>query len=329
MKIAVTGPDGLLGSNVTRMLLDKGHEVVAFVQTNKAIPTLHHLPIEIRTGDVLDAESVIQGVEGCNAIIHIAANTSVWPSRSESVRKVNIEGTRNVLDAAERVGVERLVYIGTANSFTFGSKEHPGDESTPFGCAHYHMDYIDSKRAAMEMVLKRHIESKLPVILIHPTFMIGPYDSTPSSGRMLIKLYRQEVPGYTSGGRCWVHVKDVATAITNSLCMGKPGESYIAGGHNLSYKEFFDLAAEVMQVRPPHMKVPHNLTVLTGLIQSIISGITRNPPLLSYAMAKIGCDGHYYDSSKAEKELAMPKTDIRIAIEESARWLKDNGYMTR
>ena len=327
MKIAITGPDGLLGSNVTRMLVDNGHEVVAFVQPYKAIPTLEPLPIEIRRGDVLDPDSVLDGVKGCNAIIHIATNTSVWPSRSESVRKVNIEGTRNVLDAAEHFNVERLVYIGTANSFTFGSKNHPGDENTPFGAAHYKMDYIDSKRAAMELVLKRHVESRLPVILIHPTFMIGPYDSTPSSGQMLIRLYRRKVPGYTDGGKCWVHVHDVAQAITNSLSMGRLGESYIAGGYNLSYKEFFGIAADVMGIRAPTLRIPNSLTLLIGLMQSIVSTVTKRPPLLSYAMARIGCDGHYYDTNKAERELAMPKTDIRFAIEESIRWFEENGYL--
>lgn len=327
MRVAVTGADGLLGSNVVRLLVEAGHSVVAFIQTGKRTPTLDGLPVEIRFGDLLEAESLKRAFDACQAVIHIAANTSVWPARSSRVRTVNITGTENVLLALHAVQVDRYVHVGTATSFTPGTKEHPGDETTPFGCARYGLDYIDSKRQAMDLVLHHHRQSGLPAVLVHPTYMIGPYDSTPSSGTMLIRLYQGKIPGYTNGGKSWSPVRDTATAIVQALKLGGAGESYIAGGYNLSYKEFFDLAAETLGVRPITLHIPDALALATGAVASLASAVTHHPPLLSYRMARVGLDGHYYSSEKATRVLQMPHSDLAGAIRDCMAWLKENGYV--
>jgi dihydroflavonol-4-reductase len=327
MKVLVTGSDGLLGSNIVRCLLDYGYNVRAFCQQGKPTPTLDGLPIERTYGDILDAESLAKAVKGCSIIIHAAANTSVWPSRSLKVRDVNLQGTQNAIQAAIRFQVDRFVYIGTANSFSPGTKEAPGDETTPFICGKYHLDYIDSKYAARQIVLKAIEELNLPALTINPTFMIGPYDSTPSSGMMLIKLYQGRIPGYTSGGKCWTHARDVAVAVVNSLTKGRIGESYIAGNENLDYGEFFQLAAKTIGVAPPRFKMATPLVKATGALASLTAAITGKPPLLSYAMARVGCDGHYYDPTKARTQLDLPATPLEQAVRESFEWLSTNGYV--
>ena len=325
MKVMVTGADGLLGSNVVRKLLACGHQVGSFVQRGKPTPTLDDLPIEKREGDLLEPESLVRAFDGYHAVIHAAANTSVWPSRSKISWAVNMTGTEHVLDAVERVQADRLVCVGTANSFTPGTKEHPGDETTGFGCASYGLDYIDSKYEALKLIRQRVATHNLPALVIHPTFMIGPFDSTPSSGMMLIRLKQGRIPGYTSGGKSWTHVGDVATAIVNSLTAGRVGESYIAGNWNLSYKEFFELAAQELQVKAPSLHIPKPVTLVGGLIASSIAAVTHKPPLLSYHMAKVGVDGHYYDSSKAHRELDMPRTPRDVAVRECMDWLMAQG----
>lgn len=329
MKVMVTGADGLLGSNAVRVLLNRGHEIGVFLQRGKPTPTLDGLPLERHEGDLLDLESVTKAFAGYEAIVHIAANTSVWPSRSQLSWDVNFTGTAHVVEAVKRVQADRLICIGTANSFTPGTKEHPGDEETGFGCKKYGLDYIDSKYGALQLIRKSVKEDSLPALVLHPTFMIGPYDSTPSSGVMLIRLLQGKIPGYTDGGKSWTHVGDVAEAIANSLVMGSIGESYITGNWNLSYKEFFELAARELGVSPPKHYIPKPVALLGGMVASTISSISGKPPLLSYRMARVGVDGHYYNSDKARRVLQLPKTSMETAVTECMEWLLRNGKVER
>ncbi len=326
MRVTVTGADGLLGSNIVRLLLGQDHTVRVLLQEGRKTASLEGLRIERFRGDILDYGSITRAFDGSEAVIHAAASTSVWPSRSAIVRRVNIDGTANVLRAAEAAQVDRFVYIGTANSFSPGTKERPGDETTPYICGKYGLDYMDSKFEARKLVLQAFTERGFPALTVNPTFMIGPYDATPSSGTMLLKLAAGKVPGYTAGGKCWTHVHDVASAAVNALSMGRIGESYIAGNENLDYGEFFRLAAGVLGVSPPGFKMPTPLVLATGALGSLGSALTGKPPLLSYTMARIGCDEHYYNPARARRELAMPATSLEQAVEESYRWLKDNGY---
>lgn len=327
MKVIVTGADGLLGSNLVRVLLDAGHRVRVFLQDGRKAPTLEGLDIERRWGDILNPDSVVGAFDGCSAVIHAAASTSIWPTRSPIVRRVNIEGTVNAIAAAEKAQMDRFVYIGTANSFTPGTKAVPGKEDTPYDGAQWGLDYMDSKYEARLRVLDAVRERKLPALTVNPTFMIGPFDSTPSSGTMLIRLYQGQVFGYTAGGRCWTHVRDVALAAANALSMGKIGESYIAGNRNLDYGEFFSLAAETIGVAPPRLRVPKPLALLVGAAQSAGAALTGKPPLLGYAAARIAFGEFYYDPSKARAELGMTSTPLDSAVSECFGWLKANGYM--
>lgn len=212
--------------------------------------------------------------------------------------------------------------MGTANSFTPGSNEQSG-----FGCEKYKLDYIDSKYAALKLIREKVANENLPALVIHPTFMIGPYDTTPSSSVMLIRLIEGKIPGYTNGGKSWTYVKDVAQAIVNSLTMGQIGHSYIAGNWNLSYKEFFDLAAATLNVKAPKFYIPRFITLMGGALSSLGAAITKKPPLLSYTMAKIGLDKHYYDSTKAHTELMMSQTPLEVAIKECVNFLVENNMV--
>jgi dihydroflavonol-4-reductase len=234
-----------------------------------------------------------------------------------------------MIRAAEETGVDRFIYIGTANSFTPGSKQSPGDESGEYGCGKYGLDYMDSKFQAQALVLNAVRQRGFPALTVNPTFMIGPYDATPSSGTMLIRLAQGRIPGYTGGGKCWCHVRDVAVAVVNALTMGRIGESYIAGNQNLDYGEFFALAARIMGVDPPKRKLPRPFVLASGAAASAAAGITGKPPLLSLAMARVGCDGHYYNPSKARRELAMPASSLEDAVSQAYHWLQTHGYIGR
>lgn len=327
MKILVTGADGLLGSNLVRELLKRGHTIRAFVQPGRQQKTLEGLSIEKFSGNLLNAVEVEKAAEGCNAIIHCAASTSVWPTRSEIINTVNIEGTRNIIEAVKKNNLERLIYIGTANSFGFGSKEKPGVEGNPYRSDTYGLDYMDSKYKAQQLILKEVKENALPAVIVNPTFMFGPYDSTPSSGAMIVALYKGKVPGYTSGGRNYVCAKDAAVAIANALTKGRVGECYILGNQNMSYKEAFGKIASTIGVKPPSLAIPSAFAKLYGGIGSFIGKVSGKAPAISYPLSRIACDEHYYTPAKAIKELELPQTPIEVGIKECFEWLKENGYL--
>jgi dihydroflavonol-4-reductase len=327
MKILVTGADGLLGSNLVRELLSRNYAVRAFVQPGRQQKTLEGLPIEKFQGDLLNTNDVIEAGASCNAIIHCAASTSVWPTRNEFINKVNIEGTKNIIESVKQNKIQRLVYIGTANSFGFGSKANPGVEGNPYKSAMYELDYMDSKYKAQQLMLNEVKEHGLPAVIVNPTFMFGPYDSNPSSGAMIIALYKGKVPGYTSGGRNYVCAKDAAVAIANALTRGRIGECYILGNQNLSYNEAFTKIAVTIGVKPPAIPIPSVFAKLYGMIGTITGKLSGKTPAISYPLSRIACDEHYFSARKAVEELELPQTPVEVGIKECFEWLKENGYL--
>lgn len=327
MNVLVTGGDGLLGSNVVRELLTRGYSVTVLLHSGRQQKTLKGLTIEKVTGDLLNRQVVMDAVAGKDAVIHCAASTSVWPTRSDMVNTVNIEGTRNIIEAVKRFSVKRLIYIGTANSFGFGTKKHPGVEGNPYKSEHYGLDYMDSKYKAQQLILKEVKENALPAIIVNPTFMFGPYDSGPSSGAMIVALNKGKVPGYTAGGRNYIFIKDAAVAIANALIMGRIGACYILGNENLSYKEAFEKIAATIGVRSPSLPIPKMFAKLYGRLGSAIAKISNTTPAISYPLARIACDEHYYSAAKAVKELGLPQTPVEVGIKECYAWLKENGYL--
>ncbi len=325
-KIFVTGADGMLGSNLVRELLQRGYQVKAFLLPDRPVNTLEGLDIEKVYGNLLYAEEVKTAMEGCDAVVHAAANTNIWPNRSEVVRRVNVQGTQHLIDAALAHKIQRFIFVGTANTFGFGSKENPGEETRPYMGERYNLDYMDSKYQAQNLLFKAVKEQNLPALTVNPTFMFGPYDSKPGAGAMILAVYNEKVPGFAVGGRNYIYVKDVAVAIANALTMGQIGESYIAGHENLNYREAFTRIAKVVGAKPPSITIPASLTKIYGWFGTRIAYLTGKAPVVSYSMAQISCDGHYFTAAKAVKELQMPQTNIDTAIKECFDWLKENDY---
>lgn len=326
MKILVTGADGMLGTNTARELLGRGHEVRAFLLEGSPAKTLERLEIEKVYGNILNEPDLVEAARGCDAIVHTAANTNIWPNRSTIVRSVNIDGTKNVIAATQKSAIKRLVYIGTANSFGFGSKANPGNESKPYQSQKYGLDYMDSKYEAQRLIIEAAKTDGLPAVSINPTFMFGPYDSKPGAGAMILAIYHRKVPGFAVGGRNYIGVKDVAVGIANALTMGQPGECYIAGHENLNYKEAFTKIAETIGVAPPKITIPASLSKAYGYIGTKTGQLLGTTPTVSYAMAQISCDEHYFTAAKAVRDIGLPQTPVEEGIRACFEWLKANGY---
>ena len=326
-KVLVTGAGGFLGRHVMEQLLGQGYEVRALVRNPAARPLLPGYSVEVVTGDICQPASLQGSAAGCTAIIHAAALAQVNPARDARVWAVNDGGTAAVLQLARQAGVRRLVYVGTANVFGFGSRTQPGDERSAYRGQVYGLDYMDSKRAATDQVLTAMQQEQLPAVLVHPTFMLGPGDAKPTSNAMLLELYRGRVPGYPAGGKNFVHVRDVAVATVNALTMGRVGESYILGNENLSYREAFGLMARVMQRPAPAWRIPPRLALLYAQACDVKARLTGRPAQLNRAMAAVANDGHYFSVQKARTELGLPQTSVETAVGEAMHWFKANRYV--
>lgn len=317
----------MLGSSICIELLLQGYKVKAACLPHSKSHTLDKLEIEKVYGDIMDYHFLLKEMKDCDYVIHVAAITWIWPRKSSTTVKVNYQGTYNIQRVVSEYKMKRLVHIGSASSFGYGSKENPGNEERPYKLAGIGMDYLDSKYKAQQMLLNQFRQKGLPVVIINPTFMIGPFDSGPSSGKMIISVVKHSLRWYCSGGKNFVYSKDVAIACVNALKLGELGECYIAGNANLTYGQFFELICRQIKQRFFLKKAPGIALMALAFIHSAISRLTGRPPKLSFGMAILACKHQYYDSKKAQIQLKMPQTSIAIAIEESLKWFKKYKYI--
>lgn len=325
--VLVTGANGMLGSNIVHALHSDGYKIKALIFPGTPTSTIDAVQPDIIEADLTKIDDLDTILAGCDRIIHVAASTTIWPRRSQKIWDINVDATMNLARATQKAGIKRFVHIGTANSFALGTKENPGNEEGPFVADKYKLDYIDSKYAVQQQLLELHAQENFPVVIVNPTFMIGPYDSGPTSGTMILESVKGKIQGYGTGGKNFVHAADVARAAVNALTMGREGQCYIAGGENLDYKEFAQIINDNMGGKITYIKAPYFLALLGGTLLSSIAMITGKAPKLSYTMALMSKEYNYYSPAKAVKELNMPQTPISVAVKDCMDWFKANGYI--
>ncbi len=328
MVILVTGADGFLGGHITSILLDEGHTVRALYHPESSRTKLPpHKNLKIVEGNILAPESLLKIFKGSvDAVIHTAASTRMYPRRHKSIWDINFKGTKNLAECAAEYNVNRFVSIGTANSFGAGNLENPGTEKNPYTDGKLGADYMNSKRAIQDWLLEFSEKKGFPVIIINPSFMIGPGDSKPGSGTMMLRLQGRRRLPISKGGKNFVAVKDVARAAVNALTMGRIGECYICGNENLPYSRAFPLFAEVMGMNTPSLKVLSPFILAYGAGLSLISLFTKKEPFISLMMARASIHDYFYSPEKARKELDLPQTPVKTAAAEAFNWFQENGY---
>jgi len=325
--ILVTGANGFLGRNLVGELHRRGYRIRAMVLAGGLPGELESKVAETVHGDVLDRDLVQRAAGGCEAVIHAAAVTSIWPSRNELQRRINVGGTANVIRGAQKAGVRRVVYVGSASSFGYGTKEDPGDETREYRSGIYGLDYFDSKYEAQTLVRRAAERGDLPAVIVNPTYMFGPGDAKPGPGLLILGVYHQRIPGGATGGRNYASVKDVAVGIANALERGTVGECYILGNENLSYGELFSKISGVIGRPASGLAFPAWLAKAAGLAGSIYGRLFKVMPPVSLAMVKLAMSGHYYTAGKAVRVLEMPQRPVETAIEEAFAWFRDKGYL--
>jgi len=326
MKVLVTGANGFLASNIIRELIGRGHQVSGLIRKTADLRPLEGLDVELLYGNLTDSVDVQHAVKGCDRVIHAAANTSQRQVNYKSFESANVLGTLNVLDACVRFATERLVFVSTANTLGFGSRENPGDENSKVSPVFLRSFYARSKYEAQQLVLRYVADKHLDAIVVNPTFILGPYDAKPGSGRIILMHYRKRHAIVPRGGKNFVHVGDVAAAVCNAMQHGRKGNCYLAGGENLTYKEFLLLQAAVTGY-PKHIHaLPDSFVWTAGMAGSAWSGLGFSTNL-NWRNARLVCIGNYYNPSKAISELQMPQTPVKQAIADAVAWYESQGML--
>lgn len=316
--VLITGVTGLLGSNIAENLLANGYLVKGLVRPTGNLAALSDLPqLEYRYGSIMD-ENLDEHLSGCDYVIHAAAETRQWGVGLAQHRATNVDGTRNLLEAAQRAAIKRVVFVSTASVFQSGTKQSPGDESRLCSDNLAGTPYVTSKLEADHLV--RTFSKQTDIVLVQPTFMIGARDSKPSSGTSIELFLKRKFVFFPSGGKNFVPVRDVADGIRKALEHGRSGESYLLSGHNLTFAEFYQQVKSVTGLTRTLVRIPSLLLSAAGFIGTLVEKTTqRNLPLNRESVVLLN-KGSYYQSDKASSELGYSFGSVSDAVRDYLVW---------
>ncbi|NIS83433.1 MAG: NAD-dependent epimerase/dehydratase family protein [Anaerolineales bacterium] len=320
----VTGATGFIGSALCRGLLDRGYRVRALHRTSSSLVALRGLSVERSIGDILDPDTLLPAMRGIDLVFHTAAQ-SAYVRHPELVLESAVDGTRNVLLAALRAGVRRVVYTSSIAAMGAPSKGELLTEEHTFNLSPKRFLYGYAKRQAEIEVLKLATRG-LNVVIVNPTVALGPGDVNIISGLLVTEAARGWGFFWLEGGFNIVHIDDVVVGHLAAADKGREGERYILGGENLTVLEIFTVVNEVVGRRPPWLKIP------SRLIDPLASAIDVLSPLMNLsinsAQLRLGHHGVYCDLSKSQRELGLsdPKP-YRQAAQEAYDWYREHGYL--
>ncbi len=289
MKVLVTGATGFIGGNLARRLVAQGHQVRALVRPGSNTLTIDNTGVEVVSGDILDADSVDRGLQGCQWVFHCAAAYTFWSKNPGDIYRTNIEGTAIVLDAAKRAVVERVVYTSTVGTIGLPAAGL-GNESTEMPTAQLVGNYKKSKYQAEQIALEKASQG-LPLVVVNPTATVGPWDVKPTpTGKIVLDYIRGRMPAYVDTGLNLVDVGDVAEGHILAAEKGKVGQRYVLGKQNRTLKAIFELLEVVTGRRAPRTKIPRWLALGAVYFDLLVEGhfLGREPriPLEGLRSAK-------------------------------------------
>ena len=326
MKVFITGASGFIGGNLVRRLVDKGYTVKALLRPGSKISTTLLNEVEIVEGDILDFDTVLRGVKGCGWVFHCAAAYKFWARDPRDIYKTNVDGTDNVLLAANVEGVERIVYTSTVGAIGL-PKIGLGNECTPLDPHQVVGNYKRSKYLAEKIALKKAI-SGIPIVVVNPTAPVGPWDVKPTpTGKIILDFLKEKMPAYVQTGLNFVDVSDVAEGHILAAIKGKIGERYILGNQNMSLLELFKNLQELSGRKRPRLQIPHWLAMGVGQIDDVIENkILGREPKIPLEGIKMAQSHMYVSSQKAVDELGFPQNPVNEALYQAIQWFRDKGY---
>jgi len=326
MKTFVTGSTGFIGASIVRELLKEGREVRVLVRSGSDTSNLSGLDLEFWKGDLLDHESLRQGLKGCDILYHVAADYRLWTRTPDEMYSINVGGTEAILKAAFERGLSRVVYTSSVGTLGNPGDGTPGTEYTPVTLADMAGPYKKSKYLA-ERVAETFITRGLPLVTVNPSTPVGPRDIKPTpTGKIIVDFLKRKMPAYLETGLNIIAVEDCARGHILAEKKGVVGQKYILGNANLTLRDIFGLLEEITGITAPRIRLPYMPILVAAYINEGLSRITGREPLIPLAGVQMAAKFMYFDSSRSVRELGLPQTPVREALGRAVDWFRSNGY---
>ena len=325
MLTAVTGATGHIGVNLTRTLISRGRRVRVLSHSSNL--GLEGLPVDYLRGDVGDIDSLVTAFSGARVVYHLAAHISLSMNDWRRCAEVNIEGTRNVIEACRRSGVQRLVHFSTIHALCGEPLDVPVDECRAYVSSPKAPPY-DRSKAAGEQLVRCAVAEGLDAVIINPTGVIGPFDYRPSHfGQALIQIATGKIPVPIEGGFDWVDARDVAEGAIKAEEAAAAGSSYLLSGHWLSMRDIAVIAAGIMGNRAPALVCPMAVARACAPIITAASGLAGTRPVFTTVSLNALTGNRNISHQKATSELGYAPRPIEETLSDTLQWFKDNGYI--
>lgn len=327
MRALVTGGTGFVGANLVAALKARGIIARVLRRESASLAALTGLEYETAIGDVLAGpEALVQAMADCDWVFHLAAVTDYWRKKPDWIYRVNVEGTKNVLAAAQSAGIRRFVFTSSVAALGVPANGKLLDESSSFNLTARQFPYGHSKHLA-ETEVRRAVEAGLAAVIVNPTGIIGPRDVNQISGSIILEATKGHVWLTLPGGLNMVAVEDVVAGHIAAAERGRVGERYLLAGENLSYQTIAATVCKVVGRPPPAIILPRRALPAATLAVKIARVILGNRVPLDANQVRMSGASVYADGHKAIRELGMPQTPFKSAVQRAYEWYQENGIL--
>jgi dihydroflavonol-4-reductase len=327
MKALVTGATGFVGAAVARALLGAQWQVRVLARRGSDRRNLRGLDVEVAEGDLNDLQSLQRAALSCAALFHVAADYRLGARDPAQLYLTNVEGTRNVLNAAQRAGVQRMVYTSSVATIGIPADGTPGDERSANSLKNMIGHYKRSKYLAEEVV-REAAQSGISVVIVSPSTPVGPGDVKPTpTGQLVLDAAAGRMPAYVDTGLNIVHVDDVAAGHLMAYERGKAGERYILGGEDMSLREILELIAGLERRSPPRVRLPYGVVLPIAYLAEGFARLSGRSGRITLEGVRMSRKRMFFSSAKAVRELGYRWRPPVQAFEDAIRWFRDNGLL--
>jgi dihydroflavonol-4-reductase len=314
--VLVTGASGFLGWHVARVAIEHGYNVRALVRPGSRV---EELPVETVAGDLRDPASLYCAANGCGIVFHVAGDYRLWARKPRELYDSNVEGTRNMLEAARAAGVERVVYTSTVGAIGI-PPGGLGDETTPVSIGDMMGDYKRSKFLAEQVALE-FARAGMDIVIVNPTAPMGDHDFKPTpTGQIVLDFLNGLLPAYIDTGLNVVDARDAAEGHWLACQRGCSGERYILGSENLTLAEILRQLAALSHRNPPHLRLPYFLAWCAGASGTAWARLSGSPPRVSLESVRLARTKMWVTHAKATRELGYQPRPAAEALARAVEW---------
>jgi len=327
-KVLVTGATGFIGAAVARALIARGENVALLARPTSPRGNIDGLAAEVVLGDLLDAASLQSAMRGVDRLFHVAADYRFWAPNPQEIIEANRLGTGNIMQAALRAGVQRIVYTSSVATLKLNLEGRPVDETSPNTPEGAIGAYKRSKTIAERLVEKMIAEEGLPAVIVNPSTPIGPRDIKPTpTGRVIVEAANGKMPAYVDTGLNLVHVDDCAAGHLAAMDYGRIGERYILGGQDVPFGKMLADIAMLVKRKPPRLVIPRAPLFPLAFAAEAIAQITRKEPFITADGLRMAKYRMYFASAKAERELGYSARPYIEALADAVIWFRAKGMV--